>query len=248
MLTTSILGRLANFRDLGGYATRSGRVIRPGLVFRCGSMHLWTTGEASGVRDELAPRTLIDLRHATEGQLFPVAVEEIGARILNIPFTRRSGEDGPPPVPPTLAESYIALSQVSAEPIRTLLETLADPENLPAIVFCAAGKDRTGVGIAMLLAALNVHDDQIVEDYAISGVIDPRTLGDLYVQHMAEMPDCYRGSDPENMRAFLGHLRREHGSVRAYLARIGIGRHELVALERALLTSEVVDQPTRPVT
>jgi protein tyrosine/serine phosphatase len=115
-------------------------------------------------------------------------------------------------------------------------------------VFCAAGKDRTGVGIALLLAALNITDDQIIEDYSISGVIDPRTLGDLYVQHMAEMPESYRRSDPETMRAFLEHLRREHGSVRAYLARLGFGRQELVALERALLTSEVVDQPTRPVT
>ncbi len=247
MLTTSALGRLANFRDLGGYATRSGRVIRPGLVFRCGSMHLWTPEEVDVVRRELAPRVLIDLRHETEGQLFPVAVEDLGSRILNIPFSRRVGDE-PPPMLPTLAETYIALSQVSSEPIRTLLETLADPENLPAIVFCAAGKDRTGVGIALLLAALNVTDEQIVEDYSLSGVIDPRALGDLYAQHLAEMPDGYRRSDPETMRSFLAHLRREHGSVRAYLAKLGTNREQLVALERALLTSEIVDQPTRPVT
>jgi protein-tyrosine phosphatase len=247
MLTTSALGRLANFRDLGGYATRSGRVIRPGLVFRCGSMHLWTTDEAAAVRAELAPKTLIDLRHETEGELFPVAVEEVGARILSIPFTRRIGDELPP-VLPTLTETYVALSRLSTEPIRALLETLADPDNLPAIVFCAAGKDRTGVGIALLLAALNITDEQIVEDYAISGVIDPSTLGDLYVRHMAEMPESYQRSDPETMRSFLEHLRRDHGSVRSYLARLGFGLERLVSLERALLTSEVVDQPTRPVT
>jgi protein-tyrosine phosphatase len=247
MLTTSAPGRLGNFRDLGGYATRSGRVIRPGLVFRCGSMHLWTAEEAASVRRQLAPRILIDLRHETEGQMFPVAVEDVGARILNIPFARRIGDE-PLPVLPTLVEAYVAVSQLSTDPIRTLLETLSDPDNLPAIVFCAAGKDRTGVGIALVLAALDITDDQIVDDYSLSGVIDPRALGDLYAQHMAEMPKGYERSDPETMRSFLEHLRREHRSVRAYLAKLGFGREQLVALERALLTSEVVDQPTRPVT
>jgi protein-tyrosine phosphatase len=248
VLTTSALGRLANFRDLGGYATRSGRVIRPGLVFRCGSMHLWTVEEIESVRTHLGPKTLIDLRHQIEGERFPVPVDDIGARCVNIPFSRRSPDGDQPPVLPTLAETYIALARLSWDSISTLLATLADPDNLPAIVFCAAGKDRTGVATALLLGALNVEERQIVEDYALSGVIDPRALGDLYVQHMAEMPDSYQGSDPENMRTFLAEIRREHGSIRAFVAGLGFGPERIVELERALLTSEVVDQPMRPVT
>lgn len=247
MLTTSALGRLTNFRDLGGSVTRSGRAVRPGLVFRCGSMHLWTDDEVAAVRRELGPRTLIDLRHEAEGRMFPVATADVGARLLNIPFARRDPGE-PPAVLPTLGHTYIEMARRSRGSISLLFDTLADTDNLPAIVFCAAGKDRTGVATALLLGALNVPDDVIVDDYARSGVIDPRTLGDLYATHMAEMPDSYAGSDPENMRMFLDDVRREHGSVRTFVARLGFGADRIVELERALLTMDVVDQPTRPVT
>ena len=250
MLTTSALGRLANFRDLGGLPTRSGRVVKPGVVFRCGSMHLWTTDEVDCRAARAGPRTLIDLRHEIEGQMFPVATEDVGARLVNIPFSRRDGDE-PPPVLPTLGETYVELARLSTrlDP-RLLLDTLADPDNLPAIIFCAAGKDRTGVATALLLGALNVADDHIVDDYAMSGVIDPRALGDLYVQHMADMPESYAaiGSGERCARFLADDPPRAQRRSRAFVARLGFGATRIVELERALLTSEVVDQPTRPVT
>lgn len=248
MLTTSALGKLTNFRDIGGHVTRSGRSVRPGIVFRCGSMHLWTAEEARTVRRGLAPRTLIDLRHEVEATTFPVPVDVLGARYVNVAFTRRTSDDEPPPVLPSLEDTYVAISELCRPQVATLIETLGDSENLPAIVFCAAGKDRTGVATAMVLGALGVDDEQIVGDYARSGVIDPGSLGDLYAEHMAALPASYCGSEPETMRRFLAALNRKHGSVRAFLTRCGLHTESFDRLERALLMPDGVGQPTRPVT
>ncbi|MBR7539997.1 tyrosine-protein phosphatase, partial [Mycobacterium tuberculosis] len=50
---------------------------------------------------------------------------------------------------------------------------VADPCNMPSLVHCAAGKDRTGVFTALLLSALNVPSAAIVADYTLTGILRP---------------------------------------------------------------------------
>jgi protein-tyrosine phosphatase len=247
VLTETTLGRLRNFRDIGGHRTRSGREVGRGMIYRCGCMHQWTEDDVSAIRTAVGPRTLIDLRRGEEAQQFPVPAELLRARYLNLPFPTKSSWVRPKTMP-SLAESYVAIARRSGPSIIRLLETVADRSNLPAIVFCAAGKDRTGVAAAILLGALNVDEDRIAADYALTGTVDPHTLEDGYAEQFANLPLEYQGSEPQTMRSMLATIRAEEGSVRTFVAKLGFGAEGLVALERALLRPEFSAQPTRPVT
>ena len=241
MLTShsSELESLHNFRDLGGTLTKSRRAVRRGLLFRCGGVHLWSPDEAAAVRSHIHPKTLIDLRHSAEGDVFPVPVDDIGANYVRIPFSRKMTDDEIPPVLPALSDSYQALIRMSSDSILELLETVADPANLPAVLFCAAGKDRTGVATALILGSLNVSSDAIIADYALTGVVPPEKLGPGYAEHMGELPEHYFASEPETMRTVLDAIKAEHGSIRTFVARLGFDAGKLLGLERALLTEEL---------
>jgi protein-tyrosine phosphatase len=117
-----------------------------------------------------------------------------------------------------------------AEVARTLLAE----DGLPAIVGCAAGKDRTGVTIALLLDLCGVPRNVIVDDYALSAqyFASPRA-------HI-EADDWRSGSlvvdsPPEFMEGALAHLDEQHGGARALLRRHGLSDTELDRLV-ALLT------------
>jgi protein-tyrosine phosphatase len=109
------------------------------------------------------------------------------------------------------------------------------------LVHCQAGKDRTGIVVALLLALVGVADDVIAADYALSypnlvGEYD-RQLDEQGVTDPAEREAVHRArrSDPETILATLAHLRERHGGVDAYLRAAGLAPHELQALRDRLL-------------
>ncbi len=118
--------------------------------------------------------------------------------------------------------AYRFIADLSAPSIAALFTTLAVPSNLPAVVFCAAGKDRTGVAIALVLGALDVEPSEIAKDYAITGRFDPRTIGEEYAARYDFLPDTYRDSDPKTMQHFLEGIASDHGSVRGFVMDAGV--------------------------
>lgn len=70
----------------------------------------------------------------------------------------------------TLAEQYVDMLEHSKGAIADILGVVADPENVPVLIHCAHGKDRTGALVALILACLDVEDDVIIQDYAQSEV------------------------------------------------------------------------------
>ena len=115
-----------------------------------------------------------------------------------------------------------------ADAIRSVIEILADPANLPAIVHCTAGKDRTGVVVALLLSVAGVDDETIVNDYALTGA----NLTEEWME--ARRADASRygltwealspalETPPGAMRATLAHLREQYGDASGYLVSIGV--------------------------
>src|SRR5512144_2600872 len=134
-----------NFRDLGGYPTRDGRRVRWRRLFRSDGLHLLTAADIRRLREEIGLAEVIDLRSTTElasegrGML---AAEPL--RFHHVPLF-----DG----------------EVREQRARAAEITLAEASG-PAVFHCAAGKDRTGVISAILLALLDVPDEVIVADYA----------------------------------------------------------------------------------
>ncbi len=175
--------RLTNGRDLGGLPTSDGRRVRSGLLFRSDD-----TGWSPGVHSPALPdrgATAFDLRRP----------EEVAAR--GLPWfvdgeTRRVPTNLAPvgTVATTitneteLAEFYLRVFEAQLENLGRIAGDLARADRLPAVVYCVAGKDRTGVVVATLGRLLGVRDDAVVADYTrsarfMAGLREAGLLGDL---------------------------------------------------------------------
>ena len=117
--------------------------------------------------------------------------------------------------------------------------SLAEAESYPAVFYCAAGKDRTGIVAAVILRVLGVPDEQIVEDYALTQPMAPERRE----ARMRELgwsgpvdPQLFLAL-PETMERFLQGIDERHGSVDAYLETCGVTETQLAHVRKHLLQS-----------
>jgi protein-tyrosine phosphatase len=122
------------------------------------------------------------------------------------------------------------------------LSHLAGPGALPAIFHCAAGKDRTGVLAALLLAAIGVDDEVVAADYALTAAAMARMRQWYAVNQpevaarMDEVPSVFFAARPEAMLRTLDLVRSAHGSIAGYLAEYGVDPATIDGLADALTT------------
>jgi protein-tyrosine phosphatase len=234
-----------NIRDLGGYAagtatTQWRRVLRADALHR-----LDEAGVAALVLAGV--RMVIDLRHADELESAPNPFsthEEV--RYLNVSLF-----DGLTPPPrdgldenghqfDLLLEFYkLALAERQGA-IRDVLGAIADAPEGAVLFHCTAGKDRTGITAALLLALSGVDADAIVADYALTGEMIAPMLEELIEGARARGADIEAfkpllASNPETMRRLLDHIDDRYGSISAYLATVGLDAETQTRLQRRLL-------------
>lgn len=242
------LDAMFNFRDLGGYPLADGRVIRWGRLFRADGLQRATDADLD-VFDALGIRTVIDLRSSTEldergrfrVERHPVDFHHLP--VLDATWQRSDVPDVTDDEPGSiefLTWAYRQMLDSGADQFAHAIRVLVVPESTPAVFHCAAGKDRTGVLAALVLAGLGVSDDVVIADYALSGPAMARTHAWVSEHHpemlgqMGETPAFMLAAHPEAMRRTLDDLRARHGSVAGYLGTIGIGPATLAALGDAL--------------
>jgi len=220
-----------NVRDVGGYPAAPGRRIRWRTLLRSDEL----TGLPPYAQRELLDlglRQVIDLRWPEEVDQAPnVFRDSIAVRYTNIPLL---GDD--PTAEVGIAGMYRHAFDIRAPQLAEVARALLVDDGLPAIIGCAAGKDRTGVTIAMLLDLAGVPADVIVEDYAL-------TAGFFRSPRSAIDPSDWRHepleleNEPELMAQALDHLDRVHSGARALLRRHGLSEAEL---------DRLVDRLTEP--
>lgn len=214
-----------NIRDLGGYAHGNGET-RWRRLLRADGLHRLTR---QGIDDLVAAgvTTVVDLRHDNELASHPnpfrdhhaVAYHHLSLFEDLAPAAMRGGD--------VLLELYIEALERRGQAIVAVLSALADAPDGTALFHCTAGKDRTGLIAALVLALAGVDADTIVEDYARTGVHIAPLLASIMTEATA------RGMDPEALRPLLAcepvtmartldHLDRRWGSVDRYLAAIGL--------------------------
>ncbi|QKW10245.1 tyrosine-protein phosphatase [Streptomyces sp. NA04227] len=197
-----------NFRDVGGLPTVDGRRVRPGVLYRSGHL-AHATDEDTAFLTSLGLHTVFDFRNAGDQALEGPDVELPGVRNLNLPLTDpasgvefwsmvRDGDlaqlrellaDGKAAA--RMVGSYrTIMTQRTAEHSRVLHE-MADG-GLPALMHCAAGKDRAGLSVAITLLALGVERSAIEEDYLKSNAAHRR----YKVRRSSDAPG---GTSPEVM-------------------------------------------------
>ncbi len=230
-----------NFRDLGGYRAGDGRTIRWRSLFRADDLSRLSRPDRAIVRT-LGIATVIDLRSRAEVELERFPVDEIPVGFHHLPLVA----DLPPfeefqAGPSWFAGHYLDIARRSGGQIAQALAIVARPHSRPVIVHCAAGKDRTGVLVAVLLALLGIPDETIAEDYALSARAMDGVLARL-LERLPEQAEEIRSvaatmfsATPDNIHALLRGLREEHGSVEGYAAAHGAGSEVVDALRQGLL-------------
>lgn len=237
-----------NFRDLGGYTMGDGRMIGWGRLFRADGLYRLTDADLE-LLDAIGVRTVIDLRSAGEIEKFGTFPFERHAVAFHaLPIIDATWRDADIPdfdeseqgEIDFLTWAYRDMLAVGGDRFAQAIRQLAVPESAPAVFHCAAGKDRTGVLAALVLGGLGVHHDVIVADYGLTRAGMGRMLEWVENNHpemaarMNETPSFMLAAHPQAMANILEGLVDEHGSIRNYLATIGIGDAVLEALADTL--------------
>ena len=127
-----------------------------------------------------------------------------------------------------------------------VLRLAADPANRPLVIHCTAGKDRTGLAVALLLLALGVPEETVVADYTLSnhafdvlaGRMRPE-MARLYALGFGEAQlQPFLLAEARTLRGALAYIRRRYGSLDWYLQRAGLREETLEALREELLTDQ----------
>jgi len=232
-----------NFRDLGGYPTRDGRSTRWGLMFRADALAGMTAADLV-VYETLSVRSVYDLRGDAERQArpdpFPSEARPLIAGIgtpTPAGRTGRTARDGEG----FLRDLYQGMLEGAAPYLGRLLTDFADPPHLPAVVHCTGGKDRTGVVAAVLLEALGVPREVVLDDYELTSRYRRRehqasSFETLLAAGLApEAAGAVLGAPRWAMADALGWVDRDHGDVAAYLTGPAGMDPEAVARLRDLL-------------
>lgn len=237
----SLLEGASNFRDLGGYPTVDGGVVRTGLVFRSGALHALTDADQERLR-ELGVRVAVDLRPPEEQAAEPTNAPFL--RIVPVPLMRGERTSDPSALANGggyLRDRYREIMLDWAADIGTIFQSLVREGGLPAVIHCAAGKDRTGVVSAVLLLALGVDEATVLDDYELTSEYAAATRVEELTRKLSGS-----GLPPAVVAGLLGTsrsaladaitlVREEHGTVGDYLVdAAGVPRADLTTLRERL--------------
>jgi hypothetical protein len=231
---TAVYPGLLGFREVAELRTESGGRVRPGLLFRSGTPQFLDLPTARRLIEDTGIRSTVDLRlpHevAREGR---GPLDALGVRHLPRPFMLRGLVSEDSAVAPMdgadpLVDTYLRYLSDDAGAVLGVLEELAAPGGLPALVHCTVGKDRTGVAVALVLAAVGVRREEIVAEYA-AGAADVvvamerlRTMAS-YADAVDVYPRDAWAAPPGVMERFLDAIDVRYGGVPELLRAHGVG-------------------------
>ena len=243
------LAGVHNFRDYGGYAVASGGRLREGVLFRSGQ-HLDATSDDLAAIGALELSNVIDLRGDTERQLYPCRRPagfvgevlfmpgettgagaaphvEVAAAMPAENTALTTGMANVEEARKRMANSYAQMPfrPVLTGSMRYYFEALGRGQGA-SLVHCLAGKDRTGLTVALLHALMGVHADDIMTDYLLTntaGDVERRIeAGARMVRAQAVTPlddDTVRvvmSVEPTYLDTAFAAIRAHHGSFEAY--------------------------------
>jgi len=246
------LERSVNFRDLGGYENSEGRRTKWGQVFRSDSLARLTERDRSCL-GRLGLRLVVDFRSRTEVAREPDRLPDHHVpEYVNLPIQTsalnyvaaleqaRHGEN-PEGTADRMIADYIKNIDAFADQWRTFFQYMAQVAKRPMVFHCTGGKDRAGTGAALVLLALDVPEETVIEDHQLSNVY----IADLWPKVRQRLENSgidsgkmkpYFTAPREAMTALLEHLYKAYGSPMNYLrAEVGVSDETLSRLRSELL-------------
>ena len=223
-----------NFRDLGGYEGVGGRRVKWGRVFRSGSLAGLTQADWDSLRAQ-GVRTLCDFRTTPEREREPFPwLDEPGFTYFKRDYANSSGElrkllaGETPPSAEAAREAmrlrYVDIPFEQAPSYRRLFDCLRREET-PLIFNCSAGKDRAGTAAALVLTALGVNRETVIEDYLLTNqAVDLMTAlaagpgtAPTVTRARSDVARAVLNADQIYIETALDTVDERHGGIEGYL-------------------------------
>jgi protein-tyrosine phosphatase len=169
-----------NFRDFGGYRTQNGKCLKKGLLYRSGDLSNATDADLEYI-SSLGIKTVCDLRsegeRRREPDRIPVAkpftffnipmrpIVEYHGRSLHRLFSLMFGSERRTDYVAVSYRAYRDYATRYLPQLKALFQRISNPDNLPVLIHCSAGKDRTGVVCSLIQLVLGVPFETALEDY-----------------------------------------------------------------------------------
>lgn len=224
----------ANLRDLRGLRTGDGRIVRRGVLYRSEALR---TGSVQGTDVAVwPPTTVIDLRRPEE-YTGPHPLDVDGTTVHAVPLGAGlapavAGDDGF-----DLASAYRSLAEDAADEIARIVGLVAAASE-PVLVHCTAGKDRTGIVVAVLLRAVGVRRDDILADYLRTEANLPQLWAALRSAGVpAPRNTVLLGVQAEALDAVLDVVDAAPGGAAGWLTAHGVTRADIDTLASRLISA-----------
>lgn len=245
-----------NVRDLGGLPTSDGGTTVPGRLLRSENLQELSPGDVARLVGEFGVTTVVDLRSTNEVAIEgPAPLDTLaGVRHAHHPILREfldvsdtvkaalvteaAAADRERYSDDPMCGHYLGYLENRPEEVTGALRSIATAPGA-AIVHCAAGKDRTGVIVALALTAAGVEPEAIVADYVasadrIEAIIERLARSRMYAGGVNGVPVRAHSPRTETMKAFLEQLSTRYGGLEAWLAASGFTAGELSQLRAKL--------------
>jgi protein-tyrosine phosphatase len=232
-----------NLRDTGGYGAGADRT-RWGKLFRSDALHN-LTDDSRELLTALGIGLVIDLRDANELAAAPSRLDGTAVAIVHTPIytSAFSSGDFSALAELTLASLYRTMVIEHGRNLATAVGIIARSGDLPVLVHCTAGKDRTGLVIALTLLAVGVDRDEVIDDYAATEANLRGEWADAMLARIADsgypvgpqVEQIVTASPPRLLGDIVDTVENEFGSVEEYLMTNGLTPDDLVRLRSALV-------------
>ena len=244
-----------NVRDLGGLPTDDGGETATGRLLRADNLQELSASDVGRLVQDLGLTTVVDLRSSAElasegpAPLDSVAsvrhahhpvIPELGSAtdaVAEALLLKQNQDRSRFPSDPTCGH-YLGYLEDRPDQVVGAVRSIAHDRGA-ALVHCAAGKDRTGVVIALALTAAGVQPQAVVADYAATGERTEAILSRLrrsptYAGDIDSLPAEAHRARPETMAAFLEQMESRYGGVARWLTDHGLNAEELDLLRAKL--------------
>lgn len=241
------LNYVENFRDIGGYKNDHNKMIKWAKLYRSGCLD--SLDYLSIKRLKLMRiRSIIDLR-STEQVSFPSS--QLGLEnVINLPISLHSALEISDKVSKNelmRGDAYVYMQDLNLEmaqkakpAFRSMFNQLIVEENYPVIINCNFGKDYTGFAVALILAALDVPEQTIIDDYMLSNkYLNKKCILfdiDKCPSSTQEAITTIMNADEKYIGYALNKIKKDYGSIHNYLVdELGLSADKQRKLKHILL-------------
>ncbi|WP_436418148.1 tyrosine-protein phosphatase [Petrimonas sulfuriphila] len=223
------MSNIKNFRDMGGYFTRTDQQMKWGKIFRSGDLSSATLYDQERIR-RLNIRTIIDFRSDRTAKRYPILVHP-NIRKISLPITPLDDEKINEMMDDEhltrsdairdVQDSYIGIIENYKNEFAEMFNILTDENNYPVLLSGSLGKDRVGLASFFILYAVGIPQNVIIDDYLLSRqTVDISKIAEnvkTKPEYFQEAVTALMSVNPAYINYTIDYINQKYGSIDNYL-------------------------------